>query len=447
MPATFKAVIKSEPRADGTHAIRIRVTHNRVVRFYATGLFIPATFWNKDGKEHLANWIKTRYRDHKKVNDAILEALNALADIAQKNKAFTSDEIINAYKAKEAPEQDKGFIAFCRVWIARKHSLKQAGTGVLYGQALQVFLTYAGEAPDESKLLSSKGGAAFLSWLLNAKKPASEGEEPKPRYQTSTVKLMVGLLNTMYDKALAEGWIPSRANPFDNSTVIVQRKKKQRPTKEQVLSMLNLNLKPNAAHARNAFLLQFFINGARIFEALTLRWSDVKETHIEYYPKKRSAKLKIVKRNPGIDWVLSQYTPGPGYILPYLTPEDQKLPPKAYLSKKHVKVAQINYHLQNIGKLLGLPFRLSSHMSRHAFTDALLKQTNDLRKVQAMVGHASLQSTENYVKDLSQEDLDQTADNMFSDFSNYLGQHEDNNFNGSTGNDTQEKKAKRGRKG
>lgn len=421
MRATFKAVIKPEPRANDTHAIRIRVHTPGCTRFYNTGLYIALTFWNSEAKDHLANWIKSRLKDHKALNAAITTDLNALAEIARNNKGFNAGQIIDFYKAKANPEQqERGFIPFARLWIARKHSLKQAGTAILYEQALNRLLEYAGNKPDESKLLTSKGAAAFLSWLMNTKRPAKEGQPPRTRFQASTIKYTITQLNTMYNKALAEGWVTDRANPFDNSTVVVQRKKKQRPTKEQVLSMLTLELNPVTSHARNAFLLQFFINGARISEALTLRWSDVKETHIEYYPKKRSSKLKVVKRNPGIDWILNQYTPGPGFILPYLTPEDLNLPPAEYLAKKHMRVSLINHHLRSIGKLLGLPFNLSTHMSRHAFTDALLQQTNDLRKVQAMVGHATLQSTENYVKDLSQEDIDQTSDDVFTDFVDLL---------------------------
>lgn len=423
--ATFKAVLKHEPAKDGSHAVRIRVHTPGSTRFYDTGLRLPKTFWEPKAKEHLQNWVRTRFKDQEDFNATIAADLKALRDIALQDRGLDAEGIIAAYKATYQPEvkAEKGFIAFCRSWIARKHSLGQAGTATLYQTALNRFTEYAGPEPQESQLLTAKGAAAFLSWLLNTRRKKNPEQ---PRFEPSTVAKTISLLNTMHANAQAEGWLPVGANPFDNSTVTVPEKQKERPTEAQVMAFMAMELTGSRLHARNAFLLQFFIRGARISEALTLRWPDVKKDHLAYYPKKRGRKLKIVPRHPALDHILSQYPKGKGPVLPYLSEADLALPEAELLNRIKAETWIINYSLALIGKQAGLPFKLTTHMSRHAFTDVLLAVTNDMREVQAQLGHATLQTTERYARNLLQGQLDETTNKAFSKFvvpTEKLGQH------------------------
>ncbi|WP_162055313.1 hypothetical protein [Pontibacter pamirensis] len=69
--AICKVTIRTDQqREDGRSAVRIRITRDRKVRYYNTGVFLlyseykRKTEWNEEWELEKKNWVRTKHRDH-----------------------------------------------------------------------------------------------------------------------------------------------------------------------------------------------------------------------------------------------------------------------------------------------------------------------------------------------------------------------------------------------
>ncbi|TPE44967.1 tyrosine-type recombinase/integrase [Pontibacter mangrovi] len=417
MAVTLKATLKPDKRLDGTRAVRIRITKHRQHSYYNTGIYVKGEprkkdarrkgDWNPDGSFLKENWVRTSEVLHERYNRAIKQDMADLQHIAGKNPDLSAAEIRAAFeerfKKKEAAAQ-KGFLSFFREWIRRKRNQRQAGTATVYETALSNVLGFAGEAANEPEALTPAFGSNLVAHLLGK------------GLKASTVNVTMTQCRTIFSKAVLEGYLPPLQNPFDVPPLQTEDAPMLRPTSDQLLSLMEVEIPRRCRmvpHARAVFLMQYFLHGARFAEVVTLRWEDVTDTHVTYHPRKRAKRKKVVARHAGIDWVLSQYTPRGKYIFPYIRPQHDALDDKGFFSRLRDVNKSVNSSLKILSTLAGLPFSLRTHMQRHTFADTVLGITGDLRKVQEMVGHASVVTTERYVERLRREAVDEVSAQVY----------------------------------
>jgi len=404
-------MVKEEPRRDKSHAVRIRITRFRQHAYLTTSIGIRPSDFNPKGTYLKRNWIKSQNRHHQTYNETLEEAFRKLLALAGKHPEASAKELKAKYEEKEpeAPAaQQRGLLAFWQVWIDRKRALGREGTARLYETARSYLLAFTGPNPDEKEILTRDFAARYLAHLRTATKD-------KAAYSPSTCNEALGQLNTVYTNGVLEGWLESAGNPFADMELTVEPKKRQRPTHAQVMAMQALDLTPDLVEydARNCFLLQYHLHGARISEVLLLEWSQVTPERVEYKPRKRGKKIKSVAMHPGLRWVLERCDRSSRWVLPYMREEDLLLTPTQQQGRMRNYTEQVRHGLGKISKRMGLPFHLTSHMARHAFADKALAELGDLRLLQEMLGHESIRTTENYVADLQLERLDAATSSVY----------------------------------
>ena len=253
-------------------------------------------------------------------------------------------------------------------------------------------------------------GAAFSGWR---KETADDFRDylfalMKQGLKRSTIRLRFAALRSFYKhlvlrrglgrSPVAEVQLPKaeRALPVVLSVAQV----------DELLAMplrLPLDAKsPAWLPARDAAILELFYScGLRISELLSLDVKDIDFIGDTVKVRGKGAKERIVPiGEPALNAIQryrreAEVTSGP-----------------LFLSKRRTRITQqaVDLLLRKYIKHSGIPFAISPHKLRHCFATHLLDAGADLRSVQAMLGHASLSTTQIYTH-VTRERLKQAYDN------------------------------------
>lgn len=187
-------------------------------------------------------------------------------------------------------------------------------------------------------------------------------------------------------------------------------------TLEEMTAIENLKLNPGTLlyHSKNIYLVQFYLRGMRIGDALRLEASDFIGERLLYGAHKtgKNYNIKLVTK---CQEILSEYmTNTDGYIFPFLRIRETPYNIKEFKSEIKNRTMIINKHLKDIAKRCGIEKTVTTHIARHSFaTIADKKLGGDLKTLQALFGHSSRKITEIYLRDLRQDDeLDDAADKI-----------------------------------
>ena len=401
--ATFKLELKSPPRKDGLFAVRIRITRFRRHAYWNLGRYIEKNELNPKPKERLKNWV-LKNRNAPQINDAIAAALDGLADVADKNPGLTAAGIKEAYQKQLNPDPEVkplSFYDYAEEYIQRLKD-RTFHTGRCFEYEFKEFKAIAGEHAPYNELFSPR----IIHKYLQALK--SKGNSP------GTIQAKVRRLRKLYQSGIKEQGYPQTGQPFDALKISVAKKKKARPTAEQIRQFISYQPEGELqTMAKNVALLQYLLQGARVAEALTLQWSNVQENYIEYLPQKGAGKPKFIPRSKMLNNLLDGLPKEGLYVLPYIGEDYATLPDKKKYYRKSRVINQVNKGLEEIGKELKFGLRLSSHMMRHAFADAVIATGSSVHVAAKLLGHANPQTTENYIRDLQLEDISEVSAAIF----------------------------------
>lgn len=416
--ATFTPELKSTTRKDGTRAVRIRITKFREHSYWNMGKYILPGQWNKTPSPKLHNYI-IKHDNAAQINNAIKNALTGLDQIADAFPAATAAGIKVAYEKALRPPQEKEqaapvpFFQYADDYLGRKAAINFTS---VYGDQYYVaeYKAVIGEHVPLSELFNSRNAQKFLKHLKE------KGNSPV------TIKNKFTKIRAIYRAGVKENIFPP-AEIFAEVELIVPKQKKPRPQADQVKQFITYQ--PTGkfqAMAKNVTILQYLLQGARIMEALTLEWANVHPAYVEYLPQKKARKPKFIPRSPLLNKLLEeQANNGSRYVLPYIGEDFESLT----LEKKHHRrnrvTREVNTGLKQIAEALGIDVKLSSHMFRHAFADAVIQTGASIHQAAALLGHSNPATTERYIKDLQMQDVSAFALSIF----NQLEEPENNGEN------------------
>ena len=224
--------------------------------------------------------------------------------------------------------------------------------------------------------------------------------------QKSSNQRRLVALRKFYDWLLKNQYVES--NPF---TLITSPKAdKNLPTilyekeVEELLSK-NSNRKDYFAKRDQAILELFYASGLRVSElvSLTLQNINVKQRYARILGK--GNKERIVPFTIRCQEALKEYIEG--NRVDCITKNKIEKPTNYLFINKYgnrITSRGIEYILKSIDRKTGLNLSLHPHTLRHSFATHLLNKGADLRTIQELLGHESLQTTQIYTH-VSKEDM------------------------------------------
>jgi integrase len=398
MPTIKLELFKSKKLADKRHPVCIRVTHGKMVR----KSIASATEDEWDAKN---GRIKPRsQKDYQKTNQKIQDEFNKYEAVFLKLKN----------SGREWEPQD--------VFEPQKfHSPLFLANSLQYIEYLKGRLNFSYETPlaIHNKINAYVGGKDFeiedisKKWL-NGFENFLSGADYKNG--ANTIAYAIKYIKRVVNYAGATNAVLKQTKLSYTETL------KPKLTAEEITAIENLDLTPDTFiyHAKNTFLLQFYLWGIRIGDLLKAKQTDVKDGRFSYVASK-TGKIKEIELNPKAVKILSEYlNPEKLYLLPWI--RIQHNPDKSdfenvVLMNTEIKnrTMIINKHLKEIAKKAKISKNVTTHIARHTFAargDQMLG--GNLELLQQMLGHSSRAMTERYINDLRKSDvLDAAARKIF----------------------------------
>lgn len=167
--------------------------------------------------------------------------------------------------------------------------------------------------------------------------------------------------------------------------------------KEQVEQLLkdNLNRSDDLMMRDQAILETLYYAGIRASELININVQDVdlRSRFIRIIGK--GNKERIVPISNECANHLSSYIKS---MRPILLQKSETFPNALFLNFKGDKLTRegLDYILKQIEEKTGAPFHLHAHLFRHSFATHLLEAGADLRVIQSLLGHASINATQVY---------------------------------------------------
>jgi integrase/recombinase XerD len=224
------------------------------------------------------------------------------------------------------------------------------------------------------------------------------------KYSEATLRRILISIKVLFRFLKREGRIADNIMLYIDSPVLTQ-------LFPEVMTISEVNLlleQPDcstAIGARNKAILELlYASGIRVSELCSLKIYDVDDTFIKVMGKGNKERMVPIgkKAIEAVDYYLSHYRD-----LANNTGRQEAL----FVSNKGGKLHRITVWkmIKDYIKQAGIAKNVSPHTLRHSFATHLLDHGADLRVIQEMLGHASINSTDRYTH-ISRSHLHQAFD-------------------------------------
>lgn len=367
--ATFKAEIQNR-RADGTYNVRIRVTHNRVVRRISTNIYVTDADLTKGGKIKNPTILSHCEALIRKCRDTCTELGYGIASMA-------IDELVE--RLKEALIGGETFRLDFLEYAELKMKDMTPGTASAYRIAFSAIRRYIGR----DKLDIGEINVAFLRGFERfiETEPSRQGcnrkgapKEPKQKGKRA-VSAYLGCVRAIHNKAKAEyndedrGMIRIPYSPFKNYKIKPQpRTRKRALPVEMIQRIIDLPYEAERVGgkwsrfnlAKDCFILSFALIG---MNSVDMFYAEAADRDILTYNRRKTAGRRDdnaemrVRLEPCLSLLLEKYRdPLRKRLFSFY---------RHYADPANLNRA-INTGLKQIGEVLGID-RLEFYAARHSW--------------------------------------------------------------------------------
>lgn len=374
--------------------IYFQIIHDRIVRQWYSDYKIFSNEWDSKKSAIVISCDTERRAYLQSVRERIKwdkERFNRIITEFSSKDCYTADEIVDEFVARQ---NQQSFFNFMENVIIRLKELGKLRTSQTYTSALNSF---RGFKNDEDVVFDGFDSDLMESYQAHLNK---KGLIP------NSISFHMRILRAVYNRAIEKG-ITEDKRPFRHVYTGVDKTTKRaidiktlKKIKEEDLSM-----KPNAAYARDIFLLSFYFRGMSFVDMAYLKKSDLSNGQIIYRRRKTGQQL-VVKWTKQMQEILDRYPKNETeYLLPIIT-STSGTPYCQYRSKQY----QINKGLKAVAESIGLKMSLTLYCSRHSWASIAKSKGIPVGVISDGLGHDSELTTQIYLSTLDTSAVDKAND-------------------------------------
>jgi len=375
---------------DNLFPVKIRVTFQRIRKYYSTGKYMTSDGWEKLPDTKSKKMISVRL-DIQNSFDVVKDTVQILL-----YEGGFSFEALNSRLTKSPSDTlNAGF----KVKIQALLDNEQVGTHLFYQDALKSVESFGGE--NISYL------AVTVEWLKNYEKYML-----KLGRAYTTIGMYCRAIRSVINEAKRAGIIKENQYPFGNGKYEIPTGagRKLALTLQQIKSVANYaDGKETTEKYRDLWFFSYLCNGINFADMLTLKYSNIRNGEICFLRAKTTRTSKVKKEvcavlTPEMNAIIQKWgnkSQKPDeYIFRYLTGKETPFEEKDVI-KAVTKLC--NKRLKKIGTTLGIE-SLSTYTARHSYATVLKRSGANIAYISESLGHNDLKTTENYLASFERDE-------------------------------------------
>lgn len=400
---TIKAYLDAYQKADGTRTSYLRVTQGRSHKYIKLDYSLLTKHWNKTPKQSndgIWQYVKKHSRA-KAINEYLTNKINDAKEIVN---TLPDPTLEKAYAAILKGKKTDSFFSYAEEIVERKK--KNYETWRQYRSSINKFQDFVGE----NDLTLAEIDHSFLERYRNYL--YAKGNH------TNTINTAIKRIRAIMYSAIREGQFPQEKNPFFTFKLELEKTMKEALNLVELDRIIDLELPKDTLiwHVRNYFLLSFYLHGIRVRDFIQLKSKNFQEDRLTYQMSK-TKDVKSIKLHTKSKALLSHYLRNEAlpedYVFPILDNQRDYSDWDFLHRQISAKNALINKYLKKLAKKAEITKKLSFHVARHSFANVARDKIGDITKIQRMLGHKDIQTTQIYLGEIQDTSLDSDSDLIY----------------------------------
>jgi integrase len=375
---------------DNLYPIKIRVTFQRIRKYYSTGKYLKSEAWEKLSDTKSKKMLSIRF-DIQNTFDIVKDTVQGLLY----EGGFSFEALNSRLNKSPSGTLNAGF----KIKIQALLDNEQVGTHLFYQDALKSVESYGGENISYT--------AVTVDWLK-----CYEKYMLKLGRAYTTIGMYCRAIRSIINEAKRAGIIKENQYPFGNGKYEIPTGtgRKLALTLQQIKSVANYtDGKETTEKYRDMWFFSYLCNGINFADMLTLKYSNIRNGEICFLRAKTSRTSKVKKEvcailTPEMNAIIMKWgnkSQKPDeYIFKYLTGKETPFKEKDVI-KAVTKLC--NKRLKKIGTTLGIE-SLSTYTARHSYATVLKRSGANIAYISESLGHNDLKTTENYLASFERDE-------------------------------------------
>lgn len=386
-------------KKDGSHPVKLRITFNRVQKYYTIG---KKSFTTDEFEKIFTQKPRGNYKElNREYNGIESKAINVIDNLMEE---FSFDEFEKIFNSKN--EKTNTIISFFDEKIEELDEAQKLQTAISYRATKKSLLEF--DPKLSFQRISPKYLKEYEHWMI-----------AKDNTYT-TVGFYMRNLRHIINRAIEKGVISQTKYPFG-----IGKEKYKIPIGNNTKKALKLSdlekifkyqpVSEQEKKAKAYWLFSYLSNGMNLVDIACLRFKNIKDNKIKFirqktkdttHDKKEIVVTLLPEIQAIIDGVGNKMIDINDYIFPVF---ENGISETEKLNRLKQLIKNTNKYINRIAKNVGLEDKVTTYSARHSYSTILRNSGASIEFISEQLGHSSIKVTASYLDSFEDEHRDNMA--------------------------------------
>ncbi len=387
-------------KSDGTYPIVIRVTNVKEVRYIQYGISVPEDKWDATNR-----CVRKSYPNAAIINATISNKflnLQRLVFKLEEENSYTYDKLRAELNPIQVVNTKPTFYEFSTTTIKELIAVKRTGNATVYLTGVNRLLRFHGNNDLKFEEITFDKLESFVHALT------LEG------LRVNSISNYLRSIRALYRKGMKSKLVDSSLYPFQHLSIKTEKTAKRAILQSDLRKIRGMDLLTSSQeyHARNYFLLSFYLRGASFTDMAYLTKANIRRGRVEFRRRKTKKAYSILLIDEALKIIELYQKDERSYLLPVLK---DSIVEDSIIAKKriHQWIKTTNKYLKRIAEDLGIDSVLTTYVSRHTWATIAKRMGFSNEIIAEALGHEyGNKITGIYLDDFDQEVIDEVNERV-----------------------------------